>query len=151
MNAPRRRNIPLGALFGVSMMAGLVAWGMADYTARAVPTLAGRRPVNAPAWTAPVYAELCALAGRCDTPWGAIRWYAVDSTALPRVVCPGHGEAVGCYEPDTRALTLTVAAYSDSAVVRHELMHAAIWRKTMRHPCAYFNAALGTYTGQGCD
>ena len=150
MTNPFRR-IPLGAVVGGTLMSALVAWGFVERHRRAEATLGGRYAVLAPAWAADAYAALCEAAGRCDTPWGAIRWYAVDSAALPRVVCPGHGEAVGCYEPDTRALTLTVAAYSDSAVVRHELMHAAIWRKTMRHPCAYFNAALGTYTGQGCD
>ena len=151
MNAPRRR-LPLGALLGGALMSGLVAWGVIEHTQRAVPTLAGRRPVAAPAWTAPVYAELCGLAGRCDTAWDAIRWYAVDSTALPTAICEKAYEAQGCYESETRALTLTAANYADTVLVRHELMHAAVWtRAGGRHLCRYFRDDWRTLTSNGCE
>lgn len=150
MNAPRRR-LPLGALLGGALMSGIVAWGVIEHTQRAVSTLAGRRPVDAPAWTAPVYADLCAKAGRCDTPWDAIRWYAHDSTVLPLTICQTAYEAQGCYEGETRALTLTAAGYADTVLVRHELMHAAIWtRWTGRHPCRFFRDDWRTLTPNGC-
>lgn len=151
MTNPFRR-IPLGAVVGGTLMSALVAWGFVERHRRAEATLGGRYATLAPAWAADAYADLCAKAGRCDTPWDAIRWYAHDSTVLPLTVCQTAYEAQGCYEGETRALTLTAAGYADTVLVRHELMHAAIWtRWAGRHPCRFFRDDWRTLTPNGCE
>lgn len=140
---PRGR-LPATAIIGLLGMAVLGGWSFVEYRERSAAHLGGRIPVAAPAWAAAHYAEVCQLARRCDTPWPAIRWFAVDSSALPDIVCPGavgqYREIWGCWEQETRALTLVRAAYADTVIVRHELLHAALGpRYAGRHPCPWFH------------
>ena len=91
---------------------------------------------------------------RCEARWRDIRWYAVDSTALPAVICPGangqYREVWGCWDWDTSALTLIRAAYADTVIVRHELMHAALGaRWSGQHPCRWFTVADRTLAPGG--
>lgn len=135
-------------LFG-SLGAALMAWGVIDYERRRDATLGGRVAVEAPAWAASHYVEVCRVAGRCETRWRDIRWFAVDSTALPAVICPGanaqYREVTGCWDWDASALTLIRAAYADTVTVRHELLHAALGaRYTGQHPCRWFTVANRT-------
>ena len=135
-------------LFG-SLGAALMAWGVIDYERRRDAVLGGRVAVEAPAWAATHYVEVCRLAGRCEARWRDIRWFAVDSTALPAVICPGanaqYREVTGCWDWDTSALTLVRAAYADTVTVRHELLHAALGaRYTGQHPCRWYAVANRT-------
>ena len=144
------------SLFG-AVGAALLAWGVIEWDTRRSDTLGGRVRVEAPAWAAYHYAELCAIAKRCDRKWAQIRWFAVDSTALPAVICPGavgrYEQITGCWEWETDALTLVRAAYADTVTVRHELLHAALGpRYTGQHPCRWFTVANRTLTpGALCE
>jgi hypothetical protein len=147
---------PLPLLLGVALMALLGSWGVIEWDTRRSATLGGRVAVSAPEWAAPHHWDVCRLAGRCEAPWQEIRWFAVDSTALPAVICPGaaqhYSEVWGCWEWETNALTLVRSAYADTAIVRHELMHAALGpRWTGRHPCRWFNPTLRTAQLGACD
>lgn len=143
-------------LFG-SLGAALMAWGIIDYERRRDATLGGRVAVEAPAWAAAHYVEVCRVAGRCEARWRDIRWFAVDSTALPAVICPGanaqYREVTGCWDWDASALTLIRAAYADTVTVRHELLHAALGaRYTGQHPCRWFTVANRTLApGAFCE
>ena len=143
-------------LFG-SLGAALMAWGVIDYERRRDATLGGRVAVEAPAWAAAHYVEVSRVAGRCEARWRDIRWFAVDSTALPAVICPGanaqYREVTGCWDWDASALTLIRAAYADTVTVRHELLHAALGaRYTGQHPCRWFTVANRTLApGAFCE
>jgi hypothetical protein len=152
-----RKRLPFTVWLGVAAMAALGTWGALDWDARRIDTLGGRVRVEAPAWAAYDYAELCVTAGRCDRQFAQIRWFAVDSSALPAVICPGavhqYREVWGCWEWETDALTLVRAAYTDTVIVRHELLHAALGpRYAGQHPCRFFTVAGRTLTpGQLCE
>lgn len=144
-----RQRLPFTVWLGMAAMAALGTWGIIEYDTRRADTLGGRVRVEAPAWAAYHYAEVCAIAARCDRDWADIRWYAVDSTALPAVICPAathqYREVWGCWEWETDALTLVRAAYADTVTVRHELLHAALGaRYTGQHPCRWFTVANRT-------
>lgn len=149
-----KQRASLTAMLGVALMAALGSWGVIEWDARRSATLGGRVAVPAPAWAATHYVEVCRLAGRCEARWRDIRWYAVDSTALPAVICPGangqYREVTGCWDWDTSALTLIRAAYADTVTVRHELLHAALGaRYTGQHPCRWFTVAHRTLAPGG--
>lgn len=141
-----KQRTPFTVWLGVAVMAALGSWGVIEWDTRRSDTLGGRVRVEAPAWAAYDYAELCVTAGRCDRRFGQIRWFAVDSAALPAVVCPAaahqYAEVHGCWEWETDALTLVRAAYADTVIVRHELLHAALGpRYSGQHPCRWFTVA----------
>ena len=151
VRTPRWFSVP--AALGVVAMGGIVAWGIVEQRARAADNLGGRVPIAMPADAPRHHADVCRIAGRCDTPLAAIRWYAVVADTLPAVICPAAGyELVGCYEPSTKALTLAAGRERDSLTLRHELMHAALadWRKMPGgnrgavHECRYFNSTFAT-------
>lgn len=151
-----KQRTPVTVWLGVAVMAALGSWGVIEWDTRRSDTLGGRVRVEAPAWAAPHYAELCATAGRCDRRFGQIRWFAVEAAALPAVVCPAaahqYAEVHGCWEWETDALTLVRAAYADTVIVRHELLHAALGpRYSGQHPCRWFSVANRTlHPGQRC-
>ena len=153
---PRGR-LPATAIVGLLGMAVLGGWSVLEYRERSAADLGGRVAVAAPAWAEAHHADVCRLARRCDTPWKAIRWFAVDSTALPAVICPGanaqYREVTGCWDWDASALTLVRDAYADTVTVRHELLHAALGaRYTGQHPCRWFTVAHRTLApGAFCE
>lgn len=149
-----KQRTPITVWLGVAFMAALGSWGAIEWDARRSATLGGRVAVEAPAWAATHYVEVCRLAGRCEARWREIRWYAVDSTALTAVICPGanaqYREVTGCWDWDVSALTLIRAAYADTVTVRHELLHAALGaRYTGQHPCRWFTVANRTLAPGG--
>ena len=156
MAAPRGK-VPASAIIGLLGMVVVGSWGVVEHRERSASDLGGRRPIPAPAWAAAEYADVCAKARRCSVAWPAIRWFVVDSTALPAVICPSavarHTEVWGCWEWGTRALTLARSVLADTVVVRHELMHAALGAQySGQHPCRFFSVAQRTlHPGQPCN
>lgn len=141
------------AAVGVVLMALVASWGLVEYRARMEPGLGGRVPAVAPSSAPAHWWAVCQIT-RCRMALGEIRWFVVDADTLPTVVCPAGGsDLVGCYEAETRSLTLVRARFDDDVVIRHELMHAALGGGSFgaRHDCRYFNSGHGTWWAHmGC-
>jgi hypothetical protein len=148
-----RKQAGLPVVLGVAGMAFLATWGMLEYGQRQAPGLGGRLSVLAPASAPAHYRTICEWV-RCAVALSEIRWYTVDGDTLPTVVCPTGGAAlIGCYERETKALTLVAARVEDDVLVRHELMHAALGggSEAERHDCRWFNSLRGTWWAHmGC-
>jgi hypothetical protein len=131
-------------------MALLAAWGVVEQRARSAPDLGGRVPLEAPAWTAVDYAEMCRETRACVRRHSELRWYRVESDTLPTVVCRKGREVLGCYEGG--AITLAGRHVYDSVLIRHELQHAALERvDASTHLCPWFDWKRSTlYLGQQC-
>lgn len=148
-----RRPSFVPAAVGAVVMALMASWGLIEYTARMAPGLGGRAATVAPSSAPAHWRAVCQIA-RCQMALGEIRWFVVDADTLPAVVCPTGGrELIGCYEADTKSLTLTRARFDDDIVIRHELMHAALRGGSYgaAHDCRYFNSGHGTWWAHmGC-
>jgi hypothetical protein len=148
-----RKQAGLPVVLGVAGMAFLATWGMLEYERRQAPGLGGRVSVLAPPSAPAHYRAICGWV-RCAVALSEIRWYTVAADTLPGVICPGGGRAlVGCYDHETRALTVAAGRLGDAIVVRHELMHAALGggSEGERHDCRWFNARrLTWWAHMGC-
>lgn len=149
----RSRKIPVSAIIGVFLMGGVATWGMSEYNQRSASNFGGRTPTPPPEFAEKHYAELCAIARRCDAVFSRLRWFYFDSTALRPEICQKDHEIWGCYELDTRAITVIKSAFSDTTIIRHELMHAALGSQYIgKHPCRLFSVFHNTrYSFQSCD
>jgi hypothetical protein len=148
-----RKRLPVSAVAGAIGMVLLATWGAIEYRERSAPGLGGRVSVLAPPSAPAHYRTICGWV-RCAVALSEIRWYTVAADTLPTVVCPAGGAAlIGCYERETKALTLVAARAEDDVLVRHELMHAALGGGSEReqHDCRWFNSLRGTWWAHmGC-
>jgi hypothetical protein len=142
------------AIVGLLGMAALAGWSAIEYRERADPGLGGRLPIPALAGAAAHHADVCRIARRCAVPFETIRWFVVDADTLPTAVCPTGGhELAGCYEVDTRALTIVRRELANEVLLRHELMHAALAGGSVAawHDCRYFTSRHRTWWAHmGC-
>lgn len=134
-------------------MALVASWGMIEYRERMEPGLGGRAAAVAPS-SAPAHWRAVCQVTRCQMALGEIRWFVVDADTLPTVVCPAGGEAlIGCYERETKSLTLAAKYAQNDVAIRHELMHAALGGGSERewHDCRWFNSLRETWWAHmGC-
>ena len=148
-----RKQAGLPVVLGVAGMAFLATWGMLEYERRKAPGLGGRVSVLAPASAPAHYRTICEWV-RCAVALSEIRWYVVEADTLPTVVCPAGGEAlIGCYERETKSLTLAAKYAQNDVAIRHELMHAALGGGSERewHDCRWFNSLRETWWAHmGC-
>ena len=134
-------------------MGGIATWGVTEHKERTAPNFGGRVATPPPEFAEQHYAELCAIARRCDAVFSRLRWFYFDSTALRKEVCGLSYETWGCYELGTRSITVIKSALSDTTIIRHELMHAALGSQYIgKHPCPLFSVFHNTrYSFQLCD